>query len=95
MHNNSVMSTQGHSHLELGHVINQKVTRPRLEGMDVKCTWVQQKDYYREEPKINYVVEIEMNNRTKYKLKLPQCPCHTPPKFKYIPQLTTTQGTSG
>ena len=37
---------------------NKKVTRLRLEKMDVQCTWVQQKGYCRVVPKINRVAEM-------------------------------------
>ena len=36
----------------------RKVTRLRLEEMDVQCTWVQQKDYCRVVTKINRAVEM-------------------------------------
>ena len=37
---------------------HKKMTRLRLEEMDVQCTWVQQHDYCRVVPKINRVVEM-------------------------------------
>ena len=60
------------------------MTRLSLVEIDVQCAWVQQKDCYTVETKMNCVVETEMSHTIKSKSKLPLYQIHGPPKFKYM-----------